>query len=467
MMRSLLIARRRLAPMAILLVAVMVLPLSAAPSPQPADAGLVLEALAVLRERYVDPIDPVVLLNGAIGGLRAALSSAGIQGVLPEISSGGAGPPAPGAAQAAQSPEAAFRARFDAAVRAAAGRITTTNLAYAAIRGMTATFNDSHTGFITPDQNRERQLRQQRQAAFSGIGVVLMPRDGRFYVRDVIPGTPAEAAGIQSLDRIIRIDAVSTAGLQTDQVAGLIRGPAGTSVSLILDRPGRADAVTLSVTRAPIQVPAVFQARVMDGGVGYLQLYQFVSRTGADVRRALEQMLGSGMRALVLDVRGNSGGYLHELTATLNTLLPPGRPIYQETSRAGTRTTRTSGVPVLPSHVPMVVLIDESSASAAELLAAALQEQGRATLIGARTSGAVEASILIDLSDGSALSVTITRLASGQGRRLEQSGVIPDVAVTMSVAELDQGRDTQLQRALLTARQRLGLSGSVRPAATR
>jgi carboxyl-terminal processing protease len=442
----------------------MVLPLSAAPGPPPAGAGLVLEALAVLRERYVDPVDPLALLNGAIGGLRAALSSAGVPAVLPEI------PPASAGARgglAAPSPEDVFRSRFEAAATAAAGRLTATQLAYAGIRGMTATLNDSHTGFVTPEQNRERQLRQQRQAAFSGIGVVLMPREGRFYVRDVIPGTPAEAAGIQALDRIVRIDAVPTAGLQTDQVAGLIRGPAGTTVSLVLDRPGRVDPVIVSVTRAPIQVPAVFVARVLDDGVGYLQLYQFVSRAGADVRRALEQMLSNGMRALVLDVRGNSGGYLHELTATLNTLLPPGRPVYQEMSRGGTRTTRTFGVPVVPAHMPMVVLIDESSASAAELLAAALQEQGRALLVGAKTSGAVEASILIDLSDGSALSVTITRLASGQGRRLEHSGVTPDIVVPMTLADLGQGRDTQWQRALLLARQRLGLSGTVKPAATR
>jgi carboxyl-terminal processing protease len=122
-------------------------------------------------------------------------------------------------------------------------------------------------------------------------------------------------------------------------------------------------------------------------------------------------------------------------------------------------------VPLVPASMPIVVLIDEGSASAAELLAAALQEQNRATLMGAKTSGAVEASVVIDLSDESALSVTILRLASGQGRRLEATGVTPDVAVALSAAELDQGRDTQLQRAIQLARQRLGLSASPRPAA--
>jgi carboxyl-terminal processing protease len=449
---------RRFAPALALLLAVTLLPMGPAPRAQAADVGLVLEAFGLLRDRYVEPINPVTVFNGAITGLRAGLSAAGIQADLGDIAAG----TAPSAA------ETVFRARFATAVTAAAGRVQTTSLAYAAIRGMTATLNDSHTGFITPEQNRERQLRQRRQAAFSGVGIVLMPIDGRFYVRDVIPGTPAEAAGVRPLDRIVRVDNTTTTGLQTAQVAELIRGQAGTSVSLVLDRPGRTDTLTVSVTRAPIQIPAVFQASVLEGGIGYLQLYQFVNRTGADVRDALQRMLTGGMRALVLDVRGNSGGFLHELNATLNLFLPAGRPIYQETTRGGqSRTVRTTGVPVVPSSMPIVVLIDEGSASAAELLASALQEQGRATLMGARTSGAVEASIVIDLSDESALSVTILRLASGQGRRLEATGVTPDVAVAINAAELALGRDTQLQRAIQLARQRLGLSTVPRPAAGR
>ncbi len=458
MMRFRFSTLRRSLPVILLLAAVILAPLAAPPRAHAADAGLVLEALGVLRDRYVDPVDSVSLLNGAIGGLRSTLSTAGIQADLADIPAGTVNGQA----------DSTFRARFESAVTASAGHATATNLAYAAIRAMTAVLKDSHTGFITPDANRERVARQRRQAAFSGIGVVLMPREGRFYIRDVIPGTPAEASGVQSLDRIVRIDNVSTQGMQTDQVAGLIRGPAGSAVSIVLDRPGRPEAVTVSVTRAPIQIPAVFQARVLEGGVGYLQLYQFINRTGLDVHQGIERMVKDGMRALVLDVRANSGGFLHELTATLNALLPPGRPIYQETTRGGqARTTRSTGVPVLPSHVPVILLVDEASASAAELLAAALQEQGRATLLGTKTAGAVEASVLYDLSDESALSVTILRLATGQGKRLEGVGVTPDVTVALSTGDLDAGRDMQLQRAIQLARQRLGLAQVTVPAARR
>lgn len=433
----------------LLLVGVIGLIQPALPRAQAADAGLVLEALGVVRSRYVDPVDSIALLNAAIAGLRQTLAEAGVAADLPVIPRE---TPTPAA-------ERLFRERFEAA--AAVGRLTPTGLAHAAIRAMTAGLKDSHTGFLTPEANRERQLRQRGQAGFSGIGVVLMPRDGRFYVRDLIPGGPASGAGLRPMDRIARVGKIPVTGMRVDEVAGLIRGPVGTPVEIGIERPGRAAPLAITVTRRPIQVPAIFQARVSEGGIGYLQLYQFVAGTGRDVRAALDGMMGKGMRALVLDLRANSGGYLHELTVALNAMLPRDRPIFQETSRGGRqRTVRTPGVPVLPATVPVVVLIDEATASAAELMAAALREQTRAVLVGAKTSGAVEASVLVELSDGSAVSVTIQRLATGLGRRLEARGVTPDVQVALAVEELDQGRDAQLATAMRLARQRLGLSGT-------
>lgn len=449
--------RMRALPAIILVLVITLLPVAAPPA-QAADAGLVLEALRHLRARYVVPVDTVALLNGALAGLRSALSASGVPVEMAEIAAGTANGQA----------EAAFRARFDAVTAAAGGRVTPTALSHAGIRSMTAVLRDSHTGFISAEANRERQLKLQGQAGFTGAGIVLMPREGRFYVRDVVPGSPAQTGGVQQFDRIVRVDNVATTGLQVDQLSGMIRGPAGTSVSIVFDRPGRPDQVTVTLTRAPIQVPSIFHTRIMDGGVGYLQLYQFSTRTGTEFREALQRMLAGGTRALIIDVRANSGGYVHELALVLNTLLLPGRAIYQEITRGSqTRTVRTSGAPILPTHVPVVVLLDEATASAAELLSAALQEHGRATLMGAKSSGAVEASIVVDLSDGSALSVTILRLASGSGKRLEGVGVAPDIQIPQSTADLDQARDTQLQRAFLLARQRLGLAQQRVPTASR
>jgi len=435
-------ARGRLLALLALVSVALVAP-AGRPRAQAADAGLVLEALRILRARYVDPVAPAPLLNGALDGMRAALAAAGVTVAMPPLGAD-AGPP-----------EAACRIRFDAAAAAAAGRLSRTALSYAAIRGMTAALRDSHTGFLTPEANRERQLRQRGQPGFTGAGIVLLAREGRFYVRDVIPGGPAARAGVQRFDRIARIDALSTGGMQVEQVAGAIRGPAGTAVTLVLDRPGRAAPLTVTLARAPIQVPAVFAVRVLPGGIGYLQFYQFTARSGRAFRAALDGLVRQGARALVVDLRGNAGGYVHELAAALGALLPPGRPILRETSRGGrTETVYTAGRPVLPAGWPVVVLVDEATASAAELLAAALREHLRAPVVGTPTAGAVEASVVLDLSDGSALSVTVQRLATGLGQRLEGVGLRPDHAVALAAADLDRGLDTQLLRALTVAAER-------------
>lgn len=423
---------------------------SAAAAPAQADAGLVLQALALLRQHYVDRVEVVPLLNGGIGGMRAALAAAGIAVDVADL---------PADLSDAQA-QGAFRARFDAAADAAGGRLARTALAHAAIRGMTAVLADSHTGFMPPEEYARLRAQASRQAQFSGIGVVLLAREGRVYIRDVIPGGPAEGAGLRALDRVVRIDAVPTAGLDIAQVSGMIRGPAGTTVTLVVERPGSAEPATVAVVRAPIRVPPVFDARVLGDGVGYLKLYSlFADGVGREVRQHLERLLGGGLRALVLDLRGNTGGYVHELLLVLNALLPPGAPVLQETRRGGaTQVVRTWTAPVLPGHVPVVVLVDEGTASAAELLAAALQEHDRATLVGAPTSGAVDAGATFELPDGSALLITVRRLATGRGRRLDGVGVTPHVVVALGVAELDQGRDSQLERALQLARQRLGVA---------
>ncbi len=430
-----------------ILTAILLLALAVAPAASPAqstDSSLVLEALQALESHYVDAVDTIKTLNAAIVGLRAELSAVGIPADLPAIPSYATDTDA----------RRQFGERFTAAVAAAAGQRTRTQLAYAAIRGMTDAFSDSHTGFLTPDQNLERRQRQRGQAGFTGVGVVLMPKDDKFFVWTLIPGGPAEAAGVHEFDRIQRINDISTGGMSVDQVSGMIRGPAGTPVTLTLQRAGVAEPLVVTIVRAPILVPSIFKTELLDGGVGYIRLYQFVERTGRDMRAALTGLQAQGMRALVLDLRGNSGGYLHELNTVLNTLLPFGVPVYTEMRQGGSvRVVRTVQTPLVSPTLPVVVLVDEGSASAAELLAAAIKENHRGSLVGVKTSGAVEASVMIDLSDGSSLSITTFRLATGRGVRLEGAGVEPDVAAALTTADLEGGTDRQLLAAVRLARQ--------------
>jgi carboxyl-terminal processing protease len=411
---------------------------------QAADQSLVFEALQALQTNYVDAVDPVQMLNAAQHGMSQALSDSGVVANLSDFPR----------YMTAIGAKREFGDRFSKTATAASGHLTMTQLAYAAIRGMTSSFNDSHTGFLTPQQNEERRQRQRGQAGFTGIGVVLLPKDGRFFIWAVIPGGPAEAAGVHELDRIAKINDLPTGGMTVDQVSGMIRGPAGSSVTLTLARVGTAAPLGFTITRAPIVVPAVFRTEMLDGKVGYLRLYQFVDHTGTDVRDAIAGLLQQGMRALVLDLRGNSGGYLAELDRVLNTLLPRGLRVYAQVRPGGkVDVVRTTRSPLLPATVPLIVLVDEGSASAAELLAAAIKENHRGTLVGAKTAGAVEASILHDLSDGSALSITAFRLTSGLGVRLERTGVEPDVAATLTATDLEGGVDRQFGTALQIARQ--------------
>src|SRR5712691_6988980 len=422
-MRSLLRPSRHVILTVVLLAVLAVVPF-AGPA-QAADQSLVLEALQVLQTHYVDPVSAAKVLNAAVAGLREQLSAAGIAADLPEIPS----------SVTETDARREFDERFITATAAASGQLTKTQLAYAAIRSMTGSFHDSHTGFLTPEQNAERRQRQRGQAGFTGVGIVLLPKEDRFYVWTVIPGGPAEAVGVH-------------------EVAGMIRGPAGTPVTVTFQRPGVTDPLVVTMTRAPIVVPSIFKSELLDGGVGYIRLYQFVDGTGRDVRNAMTRLLAGGMRVLVLDLRGNSGGYLHELDSVLNALLPSGVPVYTEMLQGGeVQVVRTTRTPLLQPSIPVVLMVDEGSASAAELLAAAIKENHRGVLVGAKTSGAVEASVMIDLSDGSALSVTSFRLATGRGVRLEGAGIEPDVATALTVEDLEAGQDRQLTTAVRLARQ--------------
>src|SRR5256712_1281066 len=213
---------------------------------QAADQSLVLEALQVLQTHYVDPVSAAKVLNAAVAGLREQLSAAGIAADMPEIPS----------SVTETDARRQFDERFLTATAAASGQLTKTQLAYAAIRSMTDSFHDSHTGFLTPEQNAERRQRQRGQAGFTGVGIVLLPKEDRFYVWTVIPGGPAEAAGVHEFDRIMKVNDVSTGGLTVDQVAGMIRGPAGAPGTVAFPRPRMADPLAGSLTPAPLLAPS-------------------------------------------------------------------------------------------------------------------------------------------------------------------------------------------------------------------
>ena len=432
-----------------MLAILLVVALAAPPLPkaEAADASFVLTTLETLQENYVDKVSAVTLLNAALATLAQRTGVAPFDGPIP-------------AGVDEQRAGAFFTQRFDEILSKVHGQYTPTDLAYTAATGMMESLHDSHTGFIPPAIYQEEKRKENGEAAFTGIGIILMPRDGQYYVREVFPGSPAASAGLLPLDRIVAVNGRPTAGRSTDEVSGSIRGQAGTVVVVRIERPNAEAAIELSVTRKPIRIPGV-TSQMLDGGIGYVKIHEFVPGVGRGMRNALLALRRNDLQALVLDLRGNPGGLVDELRDISAALLPQSSPILQMTSRSGkTVVIETMEPPILPASVPIVTLVDEGSASASELLASALQEQARAVIAGVKTAGAVEIGITVDLPENAGLAVTVARLVSGKGVRLEGRGVIPDEPQPLETGALNLGHDSQVDRALLLLKQKLGQSSS-------
>ncbi|MGH2349492.1 MAG: S41 family peptidase, partial [bacterium] len=203
----------------------------------------------------------------------------------------------------------------------------------------------------------------------------------------------------------------------------------------------------VTATRAPIAAP-VESHRMLDNQIGYLEITGFPSGAARRVRAALEDLRGRGIRGLVLDLRRNSGGSLSEVVDVANLLLPANLTVYSLTTRQGSVQGITSGGPVLDPSLPIVALTDEGTASGGELLSAALQEHGRAQVVGTQTAGALLVGRLFPFTDGSGMSITIAKITTGKGATLEKNGARPNVEIPLTVADLDRGADPQLARAI-------------------
>lgn len=421
----------------------------AIPRAEAADAGFVLETLQTLRENYVDPLPSVMMLNAALTSLEQKTGVSPFSGQIPQ-----------GVSDNLVS--GLFTQRFDEIFSRVKGQYSVTDLAYAASAGMLDSLHDSHTGFIPPVAYQEEKRKENGQAAFTGIGIVLLARDGQFYIREVFPDSPAAVVGLHEFDRIAKINGVATAGQTSDDVTGLVRGPAGTTITLSVERPNVETPLEFAVTRGPIRVPGL-TSHMLDGGIGYVKIYEFVPGVSTALRDAIFTLRRSGLRGLVIDLRGNPGGLVDELRDISAAVLPQSSPILQMTRRNGrTQMLETLEPPILPPSVPIATLVDEGSASASELLASALQEQGRGVIIGMKTAGAVEIGITVDLPEDAGMAVTVARLLSGKGVRLEGHGIVPDEPEPLETPALNAGHDSQLDKAVEVLRNKLAARSALR-----
>lgn len=333
-------------------------------------------------------------------------------------------------------------------------------LAYAAIRGMVDAVGDSgHTMFMTADEIKASE--QSLSGTFVGIGVQVDQKDGWTTIMTVIPKTPAQEAGLKSGDQIKAVDGVSTEGKTVEEVVAIVRGPEGEKVTLTIGRAGSAD-FDVTITRRKFDLPLVSWAMVPGRTVAMIRLDQFATGATKAIQDAIKGARDAGATALILDLRGNPGGYVNEAVGVASQFVGDGN-VYQSFDRSGTKTDQPVEKGGLALDLPLVVLADEGTASAAEIVTGAIQDAGRATVVGVKTFGTGTVLGRFDLQDGSALRIGIERWLTRNGRPIWHEGLEPDVTVTLpdgvgiatpddirdlSASDLARSQDAQLVKAL-------------------
>jgi carboxyl-terminal processing protease len=312
------------------------------------------------------------------------------------------------------------------------------DLLYDAIGGLTQGLDD-HSVFLDPDAYRD--MREQTTGEYFGVGVAVDIRDGRIFVDEPVEGSPAELAGVQPGDEIVAVDDALVAEVGTEKALALVRGDRGTVVVLTVVREGRDQPLDISVTRDRVRTRSV-EYTLLPGGVGRIDIDRFQRQTYDETQRALtelEEEAGGRLDGIVLDLRGNPGGYLRQAVSIADLWVEGGTIVStidrsdeaqkDEAHRAGT-----------DSRTPIAVLVDGGSASAAEIVAGALQDHGRGTLIGYTTYGKGSVQQFFDLSDGSALKLTTARYYTPNHHNIHGSGITPDLALGPRGAD-EPGRD--------------------------
>ena len=303
-------------------------------------------------------------------------------------------------------------------------------LIYGAIEGMTDAVGDTgHTDFMTPEERQQRN--DSLSGSYVGIGVRIEPDDaGQPRIIGVFDGSPAEKAGLVPDDVIVAVDGKRTEGASIDDVAGWVRGEAGSTVKITVRNAADSKERTLSITRADVPVQAVTWTMVPGTKTAFIQLEQFSNGSADALVKALKDAGGAAADRIVLDLRGNPGGYVNEAVGVASQFLSSGL-VYVERNAQG----ETTDHPVSPGGVatdlPLVVLVDGNTASAAEIVSGALQDAGRAKVVGETTFGTGTVLGEFDLSDGSALRVGTVEWLTPKGRRIWHEGIAPDVSIVM------------------------------------
>jgi carboxyl-terminal processing protease len=328
-----------------------------------------------------------------------------------------------------------------------------------AVRGMLRAL-DPHSSYMDPESYREMQV--ETSGSFGGLGIEITVRDDVLTVVSPIEGTPAFRAGIQAADRIVRIEGLPTKDMSLADAVKRMRGPKGTKVTVTVVREGVKEPFDVTLTREVIQVQSV-RSQELEEGIGYIRIRQFQERTAQDLVTSVERLDKTGrLGGLIVDLRNNPGGLLPAAVEVSEEFLGDGKLVVYTEGRVRNQNMRFVAHAKRPiTEVPLVVLVNQGSASASEIVAGAIQDHGRGLVLGTQTFGKGSVQTIIPLADGSGLRLTTARYFTPKGRSIHGKGITPDIvieavkedpaakppAAPLSEAEL-QKKDVQLQRAV-------------------
>jgi carboxyl-terminal processing protease len=326
----------------------------------------------------------------------------------------------------------------------------------AALDGIVASL-DPHSAFLDADEYRA--MRVSTSGHYSGVGLEVAQRDGRVVVVAPIAGSPAERAGVRAGDQLLAIDGETLAPGVLDEAIERMRGQAGSTVRLAIGREGEPEPLQFELERSDVQVGTVRASRLPGGALGYVRITHFNDATPRDLRIQLSGLQTTGpLHGLVLDLRGNPGGVLESAVGVADDFLESGVIVRAEGRAAGARFEHSATAGDLVRDAPVVVLMDHGTASGAEIVAGALRDHGRATLMGERTFGKGSVQTVIPLRDGQALKLTTSRYFTPSGVSIHERGLEPDVlladALRTGPTAAEPADDPAVQAALQYLRDR-------------
>lgn len=312
------------------------------------------------------------------------------------------------------------------------------DLVQGAIRGMLSTL-DPHSAYMTPEMYKEMQV--ETKGEFGGVGIQIGVKENRLAVIAPIEGTPAHRAGIKAGDFITKVNDESTKDLTLMDAVQKMRGPKGTKVNLTVQRDGTPDPLQFTLVRDTIKIESV-KSKMLDN-IGYIRLTQFQEATGRDLSKALKQFKEQKVQGTILDLRNNPGGLLTAAVEVSEHFLPSGKLVVYTKGRESKKDEWFAKGKDQMEDAPMIILVNEGSASASEIVAGALQDWGRAVILGTTSFGKGSVQTILPLGDGSGLRLTTAKYYTPKGRSIQSTGITPDIVVKLqpaAVAKAGEGK---------------------------